>query len=40
MEEGKEQSIETVEPGGAGGLDIKPVTIAMNPRCGGVTVQG
>ena len=40
MEEEKERSRKAVESGGVGGLDIKFVTIAMEPRCGGFTVQG
>ena len=35
-EEGKELLIKTVESGGAGGLDIKFVMTAKEPRCGGV----
>ena len=40
MEEGKERSRKAVESGGAGGLHIKFATIATEPGCGGVTVQG
>ena len=40
MEEVKEGSIKTVELDGAGGIYIKFLTIAAEPRCGGVTVRG
>ena len=40
MEEGKGKSRKTVETGGEGGIDLNFVTIATEPRFGGVSVQG
>ena len=40
MEEGKERSRKMVESGGAGGLDIKCLIIATDPRCVGVYGRG
>ena len=40
MEEGQEQSMKMAESGGSGGIDIKFVTLATEPRCGGVTFRG